>query len=401
MTRTLLPAITILLIVSSSPLFAEKTTESFTKGFVKKTAKKNIENLKPETEYEQVQEQLDEEKKRISQLLLKEGSLLTELDRIAKLLKSRKDELKKLDKEAKKLQQELIRTESQRDILSRDIDQRRELFQKRMRSLYRHYREGEIAALVSTDDYHSFINEARMLSYLTYTDSMLIQQYKTDRQELIKKENKLLDIQQKILRSKAKVAAKKQDIERERKKRKLLLAGVKNDKEQSRRMIQELEKASEELKEIIRLAEKVKPEKIPPGASFADLAGRLPWPVQGIVTVKFGSQNDPQFDTPVVRNGVEIRTKPGERVLSVHAGGVVYADWFKGFGQLIIINHGKGYHSLYAHLSEMYVKTGQLITERQVIGKVGETGGYSTPGLYFEIRKKGKPIDPMKWLNPN
>ncbi len=389
MIRTLLLAIITLLTVVPSPAFAEKFAE------------KNAENLNPETEYEQVQEQLDEEKKRISELLLKEGSLLTELDRIAKLLKARKDELKKLDREAKKLQQKLILTEDQRDILSKDIDQRRELFRKRMRSLYRHYREGEIAALVSTDDYQSFISEARLLSYLTYTDSLLIQQYKSDRKELIQKENRLLDIQQEIRSSKARAAAKKRDVERQRKKRKLLLAGVKSNKEHSRRMIQELEKASEELKEIIRLAEEMKPEAIPPGASFAELVGRLPWPVQGTVTVNFGSQNDPQFDTPVVRNGIEIRTgATGERVLSVHAGVVVYADWFKGFGQLIIINHGKGYHSLYAHLSEMYIKTSQVITERQVIGKVGETGTYSEPGLYFEIRKKGKPVDPMKWLTP-
>ncbi len=397
MTKTLFLTFITLLTVLSLPAFAEKKSEKISEKIVKKNAK----NINPATEYKQVQEQLDEEKKRINDLLLKEGSLLTELDKIARLLRARKDELKKLDKKSKKLQQELILTENQRDILSRDIDQRRRLFRKRMRSLYRHYREGEIAALISTDDYQSFIKEARLLSYLTYTDSLLIQQYKTDRKELIQKENKLLDIQKKISNSKARAATKKRDIEREKKKRKLLLAGVKNNKKHSRRMIQELEKASEELKQIIRLAGEIKPEAVPPGASFAELSGKLPWPAQGKVTVSFGSQKDPQFDTPVVRNGIEIRTATGARVLSVHAGVVVYADWFKGFGQLIIINHGDAYHSLYANLSEMYVKIGGLITEGQVIGKAGETGTYSEPGLYFEIRKKGKPIDPIKWLRPN
>ncbi|HDN95370.1 MAG TPA: hypothetical protein ENG76_04775, partial [Nitrospirae bacterium] len=80
------------------------------------------------------------------------------------------------------------------------------------------------------------------------------------------------------------------------------------------------------------------------------------------------------------------------------SGRVVYSDWFKGYGLLLIINHGKGYHSLYGNLSEIFHKTGDIINEGTAVGNVGNSSILNVPTLYFEIRYKGKPIDPVKWL---
>jgi septal ring factor EnvC (AmiA/AmiB activator) len=124
----------------------------------------------------------------------------------------------------------------------------------------------------------------------------------------------------------------------------------------------------------------------------------LPWPVNGKVAIPYGSQKDPQFDTPVFRNGVHIRTDSAADATSVHSGKVIFAEWFKGFGQLVIVNHGGGYHSLYGNLSEIFSHVGDIIRENQVIGKVGTSGILNAPGLYFEIRYKGKPLDPTQWL---
>jgi len=101
---------------------------------------------------------------------------------------------------------------------------------------------------------------------------------------------------------------------------------------------------------------------------------------------------------PTFKKGIEIEAKAGDTALSVLGGRVVYADWFKGYGLLLIVNHGKGFHSLYAHLSEIFHKTGDIIKGRQAVGKIGESGLLNVPSLYFEIRYKGKPYDPLKWL---
>ena len=82
----------------------------------------------------------------------------------------------------------------------------------------------------------------------------------------------------------------------------------------------------------------------------------------------------------------------------MHGGKVVFAEWFKGYGQMVIINHGDGYHTLYGSLSEIFTKVGDIIKGKQAVGRVGKSGLLTSPGLYFELRYKGKPLDPLQWL---
>jgi septal ring factor EnvC (AmiA/AmiB activator) len=95
---------------------------------------------------------------------------------------------------------------------------------------------------------------------------------------------------------------------------------------------------------------------------------------------------------------VHIETSADSVARAVHEGKVIFAEWFKGFGQLVIVNHGNGYHTLYGNLSEIFSHVGDIIKENQVIGKVGTSGILNAPGLYFEIRYRGKPLDPAQWL---
>ena len=83
---------------------------------------------------------------------------------------------------------------------------------------------------------------------------------------------------------------------------------------------------------------------------------------------------------------------------AIYTGKVVYADWFKGYGKVIIVNHGGGYHSVYANLDEIYLKPGDIVKRHQAIGKIGNSGTINAPALYFEIRYKGKPLNPLQWL---
>jgi septal ring factor EnvC (AmiA/AmiB activator) len=112
----------------------------------------------------------------------------------------------------------------------------------------------------------------------------------------------------------------------------------------------------------------------------------------------FGRQIDAEFNTPILKRGIEIRTQSGDDIKAIHKGSVVYADWFKGYGKMLIINHGERYYSLYAHASEIFPKVGETISDGQVIGKIGDTGSIKGPILYFEIRYKGEPQDPLVWL---
>jgi septal ring factor EnvC (AmiA/AmiB activator) len=178
----------------------------------------------------------------------------------------------------------------------------------------------------------------------------------------------------------------------------MLLSSVKKEKNSYSKMLKEMQDVSSRILEIIKESEKTEKENVSFGKSFSSLKGRLPWPVNGKIVLPYGSQRDPQFNTPIFRSGAYIQSNDSSFVRAVHRGRVVYAEWFKGYGELVIVNHGDGYHTLYGSLSEIFTKVGDIIKDNQPVGRVGTSGLLNSPGLYFEVRYKGKPLDPLQWL---
>ncbi|WP_228375539.1 MULTISPECIES: murein hydrolase activator EnvC family protein [Methylomonas] len=130
----------------------------------------------------------------------------------------------------------------------------------------------------------------------------------------------------------------------------------------------------------------------PAGLSFAELQGKLPWPVQGAITDRFGSR---RYET--TWDGVVISAREGADIHAVTAGRVVYADWLRGYGLMIIVDHGKGYMSLYAFNQSLHKNVGEHVRAGETLASVGRSGGRADAALYFGIRKKGRPIDPEQW----
>lgn len=131
---------------------------------------------------------------------------------------------------------------------------------------------------------------------------------------------------------------------------------------------------------------------------FAALRGKLPRPAPGAISVGFGRVIDPRFKTVTLQNGVDIAAPTGAPVRAIAAGRVVHAGWFKGYGNLIIIDHGEGFHSLVAHLGTMQTAMGEEVAAGAVLGTVGDSGSLKGAYLYFEIREHGRPVDPRPWL---
>jgi septal ring factor EnvC (AmiA/AmiB activator) len=131
---------------------------------------------------------------------------------------------------------------------------------------------------------------------------------------------------------------------------------------------------------------------------FAQLRGKLNWPVAGPTTVKFGSKRN---IGQLKWQGVVIASQPGTEVRAVSHGRVAFADWFRGFGLLIILDHGNGYMSLYGHNDSLFKEHGDWVDANEVIARVGPGSGQLGSGLYFEIRHNGKPINPTRWCKNN
>ncbi len=131
---------------------------------------------------------------------------------------------------------------------------------------------------------------------------------------------------------------------------------------------------------------------------FAARRGRLPLPAPGPITVGFGKVVNPKFNTVTVQNGVDVGAPAGAPVRAVAPGRIAHAGWFKGYGNLVIVDHGEGYHTLVAHLASMQTAMGEEVDAGSVLGTVGDSGSLKGAYLYFEIREKGRPVDPRPWL---
>ncbi|MGQ7246277.1 murein hydrolase activator EnvC family protein [Halomonas sp. V046] len=158
------------------------------------------------------------------------------------------------------------------------------------------------------------------------------------------------------------------------------LETLNQDRAHAERVLREVQEA------MARLSEP------PPSTAIERTRGDLPWPVQGMMVSRY------QQSRGVHKNGILIQAPAGTAVAAVHAGRVVFADWMRGFGNLLIIDHGDQVMTLYAHLQQFDVSVGSRIASGQPLGRVGVSGGRDTPGLYFEVRRRGDPINPQSWI---
>ncbi|MCU0286886.1 MAG: peptidoglycan DD-metalloendopeptidase family protein, partial [Acidobacteria bacterium] len=174
-----------------------------------------------------------------------------------------------------------------------------------------------------------------------------------------------------------------------------LVKKINTDKDEYLRMLEELRY------EAARLQSVLSGHKVKSSLTVIDLKkikGRLDWPVNGKVISSFGKKKSVRFDTYTIENGIEISPGSSDRVKAIYAGDVVYADYYKGYGNLIIIQHSRDLHSLYGHCKEILKKVGESISPGEEIAVVGETGTTFGKSLYFEVRLNLKSQDPLEWL---
>jgi septal ring factor EnvC (AmiA/AmiB activator) len=273
-----------------------------------------------------------------------------------------------------------------------------------------HAQGGALPLLFSGDDPVARAIAVRHLASLAALDARLIQEYRgtSDRLDDRRRREEIRERELADLKSDAQ--REQAEVDRDAAKRRVLLAKVRDERAYHDRMVGELSEATRKLEAFIRdlqakqrrVAKVPPPAKPgiepPPGAGFSTLRGRLPWPTEGRIIAAFGAQVHPRFGTRTFRNGVDIEAGEGREVGAVYGGHVIYTGWFKGYGNLIILDHDSDYYTLYAHIADILVKEGDDVRQGQRIGTVGDTGSLEGPRLYFEVRFQGKPQDPEQWL---
>lgn len=353
----------------------------------------------PKKELGNIRKKLKKEEQKIVKAIKEEKSILTELEMIQKSVIKKKSELKYFDGRLQKSQTEMKLLREDISALEGKMENRKDMLKKRLKTLYKEQYSGDTALiLISARNYNDLLRKSRYISLLAHYDSTLMDKYREEIMNYNHQQRKMEALQNDLEANKRNVRKNMIELQEERSSKDSLLASVKDKRSSYEKMVRELKDSSVKLQKKIMELEKSKVKESFTGKGFSSMKGALPWPVDGKVLVPFGKYKDPKYNIPVFKNGIEIKTEAGATASSVHGGRAVYADWFEGYGQLLIINHDKGYHSLYGNLSELFYKAGDIIKKGSNVGKIGEKGLLNVPTLYFEIRHKGKPIDPLGWL---
>jgi len=354
-----------------------------------------------------IDKKIKKEKKKIQKVEKEESTTTNQLNAIDKKLSKNRNELYSLNRRLKNLQKDVATANTQLDQINKDIIQRKELFSKRLIALYKYKRSGGILRVIfSSHSYPELSQRTKFIKMILSSDIQIIDHF-FKQLSLVKEKRETLQENQKSLEKvKKSILKKKSQIDDQKKKKTVLLKKIRNEKKTYQAAVKELEKASRELQSLIdRLQREIAGKKkhfIPEDAKrFEALKGKLLFPLSGKIISFYGNHTDPQLNTVIFQKGIEISAKQGQEVRAIYEGTVLYADWFKGYGNIIIIDHGGSYYSLSAHVSKLLKSVGERVEAGEVIALAGDTGSLKGNCLYFELRHHGKPLNPLKWLQNN
>lgn len=351
-----------------------------------------------EEEYKKIQQKMSEQKKKLRETQERESSILNDLEGVNM-------KLGKIEAELNRHRKDLRRTETEISAVTSDIENMNSVLSKQKEWLKRKlmvmqkfgYSGDMLTLLMSAEDISQMMRIWKYLENIALYEHRVIGDYRETLSRYNEKYERLRVLKVQLKANAERVTAMEQQFAEQKRSKVLILSSVRKEKASQQKMLAELKEASKRILDLIEKSSKTD-TYTGAGAGFTRLKGKLPWPAEGRIAVPYGAQKDPEFSTPIFRNGVHIQTSSNSEARTVSEGKVIFAEWFKGFGQLVIINHGNGYHTLYGNLSEIFSHVGDIIRESQVIGRVGTSGILNAPGLYFEIRYKGKPLDPAQWL---
>ena len=268
---------------------------------------------------------------------------------------------------------------------------------RRLRTIFKEGDLFSVKLLFSSEDFTDLLRRAKYLDSIMAYDRFIFNNYERELADLYNKKEVLLHAKGQLDLYKNTVITKKKEIIKEKEKKKQFLVRLIKEKKINKILKEELVHSSKKLNQLIsRLENKIAHGE---GLDISDKKGNLLPPVKGKLLNNFGRERDKTYNTYIVHNGVSIRVRKGSPVRSVFNGKVLYTGTLDGYGNIIIIGHGMYYHSLYGHLDEIISSTGKTVRSGQIIGRSGDSGSVNGDALYFEMRYKGKPIEPTAWLS--
>lgn len=318
-------------------------------------------------------------------------------------LEEAEQKIGRLARRLRVLEGRLSRQRTKRDELQqqekrqvRALADEREMLARQLRAAYATGRQERIKLMLNQEDpgtlsrvlaYYDYLNRARARRVRSIHQQL--EQLTQTRQRLAQEEQRLFDLKQKY-------AGEKQILENAQLARRAVIDALDREYNSQGSQLARLQNDEAHLQSLLsglREALSDIPDQAPGQMRFNLRKGRLAWPSSGLLSVNYGTPKIGKLRW----DGVMISAPEGREVKAVHHGRVAFADWLRGFGLLLIIDHGDGYMTLYGHNQSLFKEVGDWVAEGEAIGLVGSSGGRTQSGVYFGIRHQGKPVDPAHW----
>lgn len=289
--------------------------------------------------------------------------------------------------------------QTEMDDLRGRIDQRRDRLAERLRAIYMRPRTSVVATVLSADDLDELGTRLRVMTHLARTERSLIEEVQTAQSELRHRRGRLAQEMAEINLTRSEAEDRRIELEALQGQRGQALARVRAERARFDASLKEMERAAAKMEDLLARLQEERTADAQATTGFGGRAGTLPWPVTGRILKPFGRSVHPEFGTVVVNKGINIGAPAGTPIQCVAEGRVEYVDWLPGYGRCIIVDHGDGYYTLYAHASSIFPSVGAVVHAGEVLGEVGDTGSLNGSQLYFEIRKGKDSLDPTAWLS--
>jgi septal ring factor EnvC (AmiA/AmiB activator) len=354
---------------------------------------------------EQQAARLEQLRKRIGGIKQELGSLRGEHDSVQDALATTERDIGSVTAELRRLEQasrqaldNIQLLQQERSDYQHELDKQRAALARELQSAYMTGKQQRVKLLLNQEDPASV---SRMLAYHGYFSrarAARMQDYRASLERLATLEQQLLAQRAEAEQLRLQQQEKSALLATEQEKRRGILAQLQQQLRDKQSELSTLEQDEQRLQQLVRSLQQALAE-IPQHSgdyqSLQQLKGKLQWPVAGRITRQYGAR---QASGKLSSRGVHIATQAGADVHAIARGRVVYADWLRGFGLLLIIDHGAGYMSLYGQNSSLYKHVGDRVGHGEVVAAAGSSGGQAQPGLYLELRKDGRPFDPGSWF---
>lgn len=343
----------------------------------------------------EIQRQIEEVQAKLAASKQDKSSLLNDIYALELQAEATVIELNKADLQLGDAQAQVTRKQREEAALQLRVRDSRERVRRILRVLYKMGDLGYVKLFLNIGSVDQLFRNYRLVKALMDDKIVEIRQIRQDIVRLQQLQTELGAEVARLGRLRAEKAAKLARLHGLRRDKLEMIARINQQRELNTRLLDELRTESENL---TRFLDQKAVQAAAGATDLGPLRGRLNWPLPGTVISSFGRKKSARFDTYTMNNGIEIKPEHGDEVRAVGGGEVIYRDYFKGYGNLLILQHANGFHTLYGHCERFLKRPGERVAAGEAIAVAGSSGSLYGKALYFEIRQNLKPLDPLLWL---